>query len=111
DSTPPGQRLDLGMGTAAELRGERSVHDHLLERSGLALSESVHIRLHNSGGRQRTVRVREHLYRWTRRSIVDASQAWDRRDDDASEFVVEVPQNGQASIRYRVRCHWTEQYQ
>lgn len=111
DSTPPGQRLDLGMGTAAELRGERSVHDHLLERSGLALSESVHIRLHNSGGRQRTVRVREHLYRWTRWSIVDASQAWDRRDDDAIEFVVDVPENGEASIRYRVRYHWTEQYQ
>lgn len=109
--TRPDQPLDLGMGIAPGLRGDRRVQEHLLEQDGLAMAETVHVRLRNSNDSRRQVRVREHLYRWTRWEILQSSQNYERRDDDAIEFLVDVPASGEASISYRVRYHWTEQYQ
>ncbi|MFB9068676.1 DUF4139 domain-containing protein [Pseudofulvimonas gallinarii] len=109
--TRPDQPLDLGMGIAPGLRGERQVTDFLQEPDGLAVAETVSVRLRNSNGTRQQVRVREHLYRWTRWDIVQSSQPFERRDHDAIEFLLDVPANGEASISYRVRYHWTEQYQ
>ncbi len=110
-STRPDQPLDLGMGIAPGLRGDRQVSDFVQEPDGLALAETVSVRLRNSNDSRQQVRVREHLYRWTRWDIVESSQPFERRDDDAIEFLVDVAANAESTISYRVRYHWTEQYQ
>lgn len=110
-STRPEQPLDLGMGIAPGLRGDRRVQDYVLEADGLALAETVRVRLRNSNDSRREVRVREHLYRWTRWDVLESSQPFERRDDDAIEFLADVPGKGEVIISYRVRYHWTEQYQ
>lgn len=110
-STRPEQPLDLGMGIAPGLRGDRRVQDFVLEPDGLAMAETVRLRLRNGNDAVQKVRVREHLYRWTRWDVIETSQPFERRDDDAIEFTVDVPAKGEASIGYRVRYHWTEQYQ
>jgi hypothetical protein len=109
--TPAGQRLDVTTGDAFDLTGERRVSDFELDASGLGMSETVRVRLRNNGDSKATVRVREHLYRWTQWDIVESSQAYEKRDGDTIEFMVDVPADGEAVVSYRVGYRWTERFQ
>jgi hypothetical protein len=109
--TPAGQRLDVTTGDAFDLTGERRVSDFELDASGLGMSETVRVHLRNDGDAKAIVRVREHLYRWTQWDIVESSQAYEKRDGDTIEFMVDVPADGEAVVSYRVGYRWTERFQ
>lgn len=107
-AVPAGERVDLPLGELRELHGERTVRDFQLDRGSRSMAETIEVRIDNRGNQARTIRVREHLYRWRQWQIIDNSHEFRRRDDDTIDFELAVPAQGQASLRYRVRYHWTE---
>jgi hypothetical protein len=109
--TPASQSLDIVIADAHELRGSRIVSDFKVDESGLGIDETITIRLENTGDTSASVRVREHLYRWTTWRIIEQSRPFERRDDDTIEFLANVPAKGDVTMNYRVRYSWTEHFQ
>lgn len=104
-----GGRIDIGLGVDADLTAERLVGDVQRDPAGPGLAETVSILLRSSG-KAAKVRVREHLYRWTQWDISRNTQPFEQVDDDAIEFLVDVPPGGEASLSYRVRYRWNEDF-
>jgi len=109
--TPAGQRLDVIMGDAFDVSGERRVSDFRLDEVGLGMSETITVRLRNGSDTAAGVRVREHLYRWSQWEITENTLAFEERDSDTIDFMVDVPANAEAVLSYRVRYRWTERFQ
>jgi hypothetical protein len=109
DAVPPGGRVDIALGIDEALTAERLVGELQRDPSGPGLAETVSILL-RSHGKAAKVRVREHLYRWTQWEISRNTQPFEQVDDDAIEFLVDVPPGGEASLSYRVRYRWNEDF-
>lgn len=104
---PPGRRLDVGIGIAAGITGERQMLALDLDPDELGLTERIRIRLDNSTGEAAQVRVREHLWRWRQWRIVDSSHDHQPFDAASIDFPVQVPGNGSATVDYGVHYRWT----
>jgi hypothetical protein len=68
--------------------------------------EDFEIRLRNRKTTAVTVRVVEHLYRWSNWSITQKSDAFTRKDAQTVEFEVTVPPDAEKVVTYRVRYEW-----
>ena len=107
DDTPKGSDASITLGTAFDLRAERTRTAFSVDRAGRTLDEAFRIRLSNAGDSPRTVTVREHPNRWRQWSLVSSSSKPSRQTPDTLEFRVEVPANGNATLDYAVRYRWT----
>jgi hypothetical protein len=108
--TPRGQSVNVELGNAFDLRGERKQTDFQFDKEHRTLGESFAIRLTNGGGTAQTVIVREHLFRWTQWNIAQSSVKFDKRSTDTIEFTVDVPANGNAQVTYMVQYQWNESF-
>ena len=107
---PRGQNVNVELGNAFDLRGERKQTDFQFDKEHRTLGESFAIRLTNGGGTAQTVIVREHLFRWTQWNIAQSSVKFDKRSTDTVEFTVDVPANGSAQVTYTVQYQWNESF-
>ncbi len=110
DHTPRGEPINIELGNAFDLRGERSQTDYRIDKDKHTLDESFAIRLVNASAHAQSVTVREHLYRWTQWNIVQASGKYDKRNSDTVDFKIDVPANGNAALTYSVQYQWNESY-
>jgi hypothetical protein len=108
--TPRGQTLNVELGNAFDLRGERKQTDFQFDKEHRTLNESFSIRLSNAGNGAQAVVVREHLFRWTQWNITQSSLKFDKRNADTVEFNVDVPANGNAQLTYTVQYQWNESF-
>jgi len=106
--TPRGETVNIELGNAFDLRGERRQTDFQVDKEHRTLSESFAIRLTNGGGSAQTALVREHLYRWTQWNIAQSSAKYTRHNADTIDFAVDVPANGTATVTYTVQYQWSE---
>lgn len=106
--TPKGEPVNIELGNAFDLRGERRQTDFQVDKDHRTLTETFAIRLNNGGSAAQSVVVREHLYRWNQWTIVQSSTRYVKQSADTIDFSVDVPANGAASVTYTVQYQWSE---
>jgi hypothetical protein len=107
NDTPKGSDATITLGTAFDLRAERTRISFNADQAGRTMNEAFRISLSNAGNSARTVTVREHLSRWRQWALVSSSGKPSQQTPDTLEFRVEVPANGKATLDYAVRYSWT----
>jgi hypothetical protein len=107
DDTPKGSDATITLGTAFDLRAQRTRTGFHVDKAGHTLDEAFRIELSNAGDSPRTVTVREHPNRWRQWTLVSSSSKPTRQTTDTLEFRVTVPANGKSHLDYAVRYHWT----
>ena len=106
DHTPEGEDVQLFLGNAFNLVGERTQTNFNL-LSGNVLEETYEIRLRNHKTEGSVeVRVPEHLFRWSNWEIVSSSMDYTQIDSNTIEFRADVPADGETVITYTVRYTW-----
>jgi hypothetical protein len=107
NDTPKGSSATITLGTAFDLRAERTRTSFNVDNAGRTLDEAFRINLSNASDSARTVTVREHPNRWRQWTLVSSSSKPTQQTADTLEFRVEVPANGKATLDYAVRYSWT----
>lgn len=105
--TPKGSDATITLGTAFDLRAERTRTNFSVDKAGRTLDEAFRINLSNAGDSARTVTVREHPNRWHQWALASSSSKPSQQTPDTLEFRVEVPANGNATLDYAIRYQWT----
>jgi len=108
DHTPEGETVDLYLGNAFDLVGERTQVDfELISRN--VLRETVEIRLRNRKDDETVqIRVPERLLRWSNWEIQNASADYTQLDSATIEFRVDVPPGEETVITYTVQYSWPQ---
>ncbi len=106
NDTPKGSDASITLGTAFDLRAERTRTSFKVDKTARAMDEAFRIELSNAGDSPRTVTVREHPNRWQQWSLVSSSSKPSQQSPDLLEFRVEVPAQGKAVLTYAVRYQW-----
>jgi hypothetical protein len=106
DHTPRNELIRVKTGDAFDVVGERvRVNFNGSNRQDFA-EEDFEIRLRNRKTEPVTVRVVEHLYRWSNWSITAKSRDFVKKDAQTIEFEVPVPADSEQVVTYRVRYEW-----
>lgn len=106
DHTPADETVQLALGQAFDLVGERTQQDFSVDEARRIMEETFEIRLRNHKRHPVTVQVYEHLSRWRQWQIMQASQDFEKLDADTIRFGAKVPADGETVLRYRVRYTW-----
>ncbi len=104
--TAAGEKVELALGEAFDLKARRSSSDMALSDDRLSLSETIEVSLSNAKSQAVTINLRETLPRWQDWEITEASQKWNKLNAQAIGFDVQVPAQGSATVRYRVSYRW-----
>ncbi len=104
--TPRDERLNLKLGEAFDVVGERRQVDFQLNSARKSMAETLEIRLRNHKAMPVRVIVRERLYRWTNWEVVANSVPFDRKDARTVEFPVDVPADAESTLTYTARYTW-----
>lgn len=107
DDTPKGSDASITLGTAFDLRAERTRTRFSVNKDGRTMDEAFRINLSNAGDSPRTVTVREHPNRWQQWSLISSSSKPSQQTPDTLEFRIDVPAGGKATLDYAVRYHWS----
>ena len=103
DHTPQGEDVQLYLGNAFDLVGERTQTSFQIISTNV-IEETFEIRLRNRKDDETVeIRVPEHLYRWSEWQIVNASQSFTQEDSATIEFRAMVEPGGETVITYTVR--------
>ncbi len=103
EHTPKGEPIQLYLGNAFDLVGERIQTNFTLVSSNV-IQETFEIRLRNYKDDQPVeIRVPERLYRWSEWEIVESSADYVKTSAAAVEFRVQVPPQGETVITYTVQ--------
>jgi hypothetical protein len=101
--TPKGEDLQLYLGNAFDLVGER-LQTNFEVVSSTVIRESYEIRLRNQKDTQAVeIRVPERLTRWSEWEILDSSHDFTKIDSSTIEFRVEVAPQGETVVTYTVQ--------
>ena len=105
--TATNEDIALQIGNVFDLKSTRSREDFQIDRDARSMVERVSITLINSKAQTATVRVSEHLPRWSSWEIVSSSLPFDKRNAQTVSFDVPVVTNGETILTYTVRYRWT----
>lgn len=106
DHTPKDETIRLYTGNAFDLVGERTQTDYQYDKRDRWIRESFKIELRNRKEEPVTIRVVEHLFRWSGWEITDRSHPFKKKDARTIEFDVEVPAGEEVEVTYTVRYAW-----
>ena len=107
NDTAKGSDASITLGTAFDLRAERTRTHFSVDKAGRTLDEAFRIVVSNAGDSPRTVTVREHPNRWRQWTLASSSIKPSQQTTDTLEFKLEVPANGKATLDYAVHYSWT----
>ncbi len=107
NDTPKGRDATITLGTAFDLRAERTRTKFSADAAAHTMDEAFRIELSNAGESPRIVTVREHPQRWLQWALVSSSSKPSKQTRDMLEFRVNVPAHGSATLDYAVRYQWT----
>jgi len=106
DHTPANELVRVRVGSAFDLVGERKQTEfEAIERNHI-YDESFEIVLRNHKGEDVTIRVVEHLYRWSNWKIMMNSDPFIQTDSKTIEFRVNVASEEEKKVNYSVRYSW-----
>lgn len=106
DHTPKNEQVLIQMGNAFDVVGERTQTDFRVDSAAREMEESFEIAIRNHKEEAVEVIVREHLYRWTNWEITETTADWDKQDARSIHFPLNVPADGERTVRYTVRYTW-----
>lgn len=106
DHTPADELVKIKTGDAFDLVGERKRTNFKVDSSNLWAKESFEITLRNRKKEPVTIRVVEHLFRWSNWEITDKSDAFLKLNSDEIEFRVELKPGEERKITYTVVYSW-----
>ena len=104
--------LHTGLHPFVSYKGEITGVDHAggdtltVNTKGRVMEEAFEIKVRNHKDQAVEVVVRENLYRWSEWSVIEKSQAFEKKDAQTIEFPVRIAADGEAVITYRVRYTW-----
>jgi len=102
DHTPKDETIRLHVGDAFDIIGKR-VQTDFKKLGSHTMEESFEITLRNHKKETVTVRIIEHLFRWSEWEIVKETQDHTKVDSHTMEYRVRVPADGEAKVNYTVR--------
>ena len=70
------------------------------------MDETIEIKIRNHKEEPVKVIVKENLYRWTNWRITESTHHFKKIDSRTIHFPVEVPKDGEATVRYTVHYSW-----
>ena len=106
DHTPKDEVLNLYMGNAFDIVGERKRKDFKCDYDKDWCEEVFEIELRNHKEEPVTVKVVETLYRWSNWKITENTSEFTKKDSSTIEFNVKVPADGKKVISYKVKYTW-----
>ena len=106
DHTPKDEMVRIYLGNAFDIIGERVQTDFKVNYDADKLNESYKITLRNHKEEPVTVRVVEHLYRWSNWKITSNSYKFDKTDSKTIEFDVPIEKDGEAVVTYTAEYWW-----
>jgi hypothetical protein len=106
DHTPKDEMIRVFTGNSFDVVGERRRTNYHVESSQHWMEESFEIHVRNHKKEPVSVRVVEHMYRWTNWKLIDQSQTSRKTDAQTTEFPVTVAANGEQIVTYTVHYSW-----
>ena len=106
DHTPRNEEIRIKLGNAFDVVGERRVVDFKIDKARKTMSETVEIEVRNQKDAVQTVVIREGLYRWRNWEMSERNLPFERVDANTVEWRVDVPPEGEKTVRYTVRYTW-----
>jgi hypothetical protein len=106
DHTAKNELIRVKTGDAFDVVGERIRTNFQGQNRQDYAEEDFEIKVRNRKTEPISVRVVEHLYRWSNWTITQKSQDFVKKDAQTIEFNVEVPADTEKVITYRVRYDW-----
>ena len=97
DHTPKDERLDLLLGNAFDIVGERKITDHKILGTNL-FRDSYEITIRNHKSEAVTVKAVER--QWGDWKIVQNSMSFEKKDAGTVEFSIPVAKDGEARVTY-----------
>ncbi|HEX7817021.1 DUF4139 domain-containing protein [Dyella sp.] len=108
---PKGQTATIRLGNVFDITPQRERTAFSVDKAGRTMDESFKITLSNASSSARVVTVREHPNRWREWNVSASSIKPSKQNPDVLEFAVNVPANGNATLEYTVRYHWSADVQ
>ena len=106
DHTAKNELIRVKTGDAFDVVGERIRTSFNASNRQEFADEDFEIKVRNRKTGPITVRVVEHLYRWTNWTITQKSDDFVKKDAQTIEFHVTVPPDSEKVVTYRVRYEW-----
>ncbi|HTF25224.1 MAG TPA: hypothetical protein VK937_15125 [Candidatus Limnocylindria bacterium] len=106
DHTPKDETIRLYTGNAFDMTGERTRTEYRADFNARWIDESFEIKIRNHKTTPAEIRIVEHLYRWTSWDIVKNSDAFKKLDSKTMEFTVQIPDDGEKTVTYKVHYSW-----
>jgi hypothetical protein len=106
EHTANNELLRIYTGDAFDVVGERARVEYQGNNRQDFAEESFEIKLRNRKAEPVTVRVVEHLYRWTNWRILTKSDEFTKKDAQTIEFNVPLKPDEERAVTYRVRYDW-----
>jgi hypothetical protein len=106
EHTARNELIRVKTGDAFDVVGERIRTDFQGQNRQDYAEEAFEIRVRNRKNEPVTVRIVEHLYRWTNWRIVQQSDEFVKKDAQTIEFTATIPPDAEKVVTYRVRYNW-----
>ena len=106
DHTPKDETIRIFTGNSFDVVGERKRTNYRVEAAHNWMDESFEIRVRNHKKEAVTVRVVEHLYRWTNWKLTEQSQESRKMDAQTVEFPITIAPDGEQVVTYTVHYSW-----
>ncbi len=106
DHTPVDELVKFTTGDAFDLVGERKRTNFRVDSSNKWADESFEITLRNRKKKPVTIRIVEHLYRWTNWEITEKSADFTKVSSDEIQFRPEVKPGEEYKLTYTVHYSW-----
>jgi hypothetical protein len=106
--TPKDETVRIYTGNAFDITGERRQTKFVsnMRQPGGSLDESFEIKLRNHKTEAATVRVVEHLYRWSTWTITEESATHRQTDSKTMEYEVTLQPNEERTVTYTAHYTW-----
>ena len=106
DHTAKNETVRVYLGNAFDLIGERKCTDFFKHASRNLIRETFEIEIRNRSEETVTVRVVEHLYRWSNWEIQESDPVFKKTDAQTIEFPVIVKPDEARKVTYTVQYTW-----
>ncbi len=106
DHTPRNESLQIALGNAFDVKGERRQADFRWNAGERWMEETIEVELRNQKQEAATVIVKESMLRWSNWRLTERSHDFSQPDAATIVFSVDVAAEEIETIRYTVRYEW-----
>ncbi len=107
DHTARDETVQIKLGSAFDVVGERKQVDYRIDTSGKWIEEEIEVKVRNQKPDEAVaVVVKENLYRWSNWTVLRKTHEFTKEDSRTIHFPLRLAPKGEATVRYTVRYTW-----